>query len=199
MRELNECTAEVFRRGEQRIKERRRKRNRVLAVCIPVCLTAAIWSAMDLPARGPAAETSDNAQAVLEIDGVAPGSCVCPYAEVEIQAAGHCEEVADPAAVAEMFVAVNALFADVDGNAQAVGENNRTDENFPSEADNANLDLTGPTNHWKDYMITFTAENGSRAVYHLSGNTLADVSTNMTIFLNDSQLAGLMAVFGISE
>ncbi|MDE5995971.1 MAG: hypothetical protein K2G56_03545 [Eubacterium sp.] len=38
MRELNECTAEVFRRSEKRIKKHRRIRNRVLAVCIPLCL-----------------------------------------------------------------------------------------------------------------------------------------------------------------
>lgn len=38
MREINECTAEVFRRSEKRIKERRRNRNRVIALCIPLCL-----------------------------------------------------------------------------------------------------------------------------------------------------------------
>ena len=30
MREINECTAEVFRRSEKRIKERKRNRNRML-------------------------------------------------------------------------------------------------------------------------------------------------------------------------
>ena len=29
MREINECTAEVFRRSEKRIKERKRNRNRI--------------------------------------------------------------------------------------------------------------------------------------------------------------------------
>ncbi|MDE6723735.1 MAG: hypothetical protein K2J55_06010, partial [Eubacterium sp.] len=33
-----ECTAEVFRRSENRIKKRRRTRKRVVAVCIPLCL-----------------------------------------------------------------------------------------------------------------------------------------------------------------
>lgn len=38
MRDLEDCKAEVFRRSEERIKERKRKRNRVLACCIPLCL-----------------------------------------------------------------------------------------------------------------------------------------------------------------
>ena len=35
MREINECTAEVFRRSEKRIKERKRNRNRILNVLHP--------------------------------------------------------------------------------------------------------------------------------------------------------------------
>ena len=49
MRELNDCTAEVFRRSEKRIKERRRMRKRVLAVCIPLCLIITIGSVAILP------------------------------------------------------------------------------------------------------------------------------------------------------
>ena len=49
MREINECTAEVFRRSENRIKERKRKRNRILAMCIPLCLIITIFSVTMLP------------------------------------------------------------------------------------------------------------------------------------------------------
>lgn len=38
MRNLEDCRAEVFRRSEKRIKERKRKRNCALAWCIPLCL-----------------------------------------------------------------------------------------------------------------------------------------------------------------
>lgn len=53
MRELNECTAEVFRRSEKRIKKRRRTRKRVLAVCIPLCLIFTLSSVVILPAMMP--------------------------------------------------------------------------------------------------------------------------------------------------
>ena len=54
MRELNECKAEVFRRSDNRIKERRRNRNRILAMCIPLCLVLTIFSVMILPGMLPA-------------------------------------------------------------------------------------------------------------------------------------------------
>jgi len=54
MRELNECKAEVFRRSNNRIKERRRKFNRVLALCVPLCLILTVFSVAILPAMMPA-------------------------------------------------------------------------------------------------------------------------------------------------
>jgi len=53
MRELNECKAEVFRRSDNRIKERRRKFNRVLALCVPLCLIITIFSVTMLPGMLP--------------------------------------------------------------------------------------------------------------------------------------------------
>ncbi|MBE6608913.1 MAG: hypothetical protein E7633_10220 [Ruminococcaceae bacterium] len=54
MREITECTAEVFRRSENRIKERKRNRNRILAMCIPLCLILTVFSATLLQGMIPA-------------------------------------------------------------------------------------------------------------------------------------------------
>ena len=54
MRNLNECQAEVFRRSEKRIKERKRNRNRILAMCIPLCLIITIFSVAMIPGMLPA-------------------------------------------------------------------------------------------------------------------------------------------------
>lgn len=206
MRELNECTAEVFRRGEQRIRERRRKRGRILAVCIPVCLIAAVWSAVIFPPMTPEMESNHFSQAAGEAAGSAPESVACPYTAVEIQAGGlfpaeHSGKVTDPAAAAEMFDAVNSLFADPDGSDRNVSGNVQANEIFPTDENSEYRDQTESegTSKSKDYTITFTARDGSRAVYRLSGNTLANVNTNETVFLSGSQAAGLMAVLGISE
>ena len=197
MRELNECTAEVFRRGEKRIKERRRNRNRVLALCIPACLVAAVWSVVVFPTMLPEWETSDLAQYAEEIAGDAERDLV--YTAVEIQDAGifpeeHYEEVTDKAAVAEMFRAIHSLFTDGDSNDQDGSQNGSAAENNTDY-----YDLAESESKWKVCTITFTTDDGSQTVYHLSGNTLVDVNANETIFLSYVQLARLKAVLGISE
>ena len=58
MRELNECKAEVFRRSDNRIKERRRNRNRILAMCIPLCLIITIFSVAMIPGMLPVGKDS---------------------------------------------------------------------------------------------------------------------------------------------
>ena len=199
MRELNECTAEVFRRGEQRIRERRRKRSRILAVCIPFCLIAVVWSAMSLPAGRPEGEDRLTGEAA-ENAGM---NLFCPYTEVGIQDAGifpeHCEEVTDLADVAEMFRAIHALFAEFGGNGQTVSGSFPVFEDLPAAEDDENHDLTESTGKAKGYTITFTTEEGAQAVYHLNEKTLVNTSTNETVFLSDAQAAGLLAVLGILE
>ena len=67
MREINECTAEVFRRSEKRIKERKRNRNRILAFCVPLCLIVTVWSIMILPAMMPASKSDNSAGEGMDI------------------------------------------------------------------------------------------------------------------------------------
>ena len=49
MRELHECQAEVFRRSEKRIKERKKRRNHMLMACIPLVLCLTIFGAFLFP------------------------------------------------------------------------------------------------------------------------------------------------------
>ncbi len=50
MRNFEERKAEVFRRSENRIIERKRNRNHLLAWCVPMCLILTVWSVTILPA-----------------------------------------------------------------------------------------------------------------------------------------------------
>ena len=58
MREINEITAEVFRRSDKRIKERKRNRNRIIMCCIPFLICITVFSATILPAMMPANDSS---------------------------------------------------------------------------------------------------------------------------------------------
>ena len=51
MRELNECKAEVFRRSEKRMKERKRRRKHILLTCIPMVLCIMMLGVYVLPEK----------------------------------------------------------------------------------------------------------------------------------------------------
>lgn len=84
MREINECTAEVFRRSEKRIKERKRNRNRILAFCVPLCLIVTVWSVMILPAMLPASKSNDGAENFMDT----AGGTDTAYVRVEVMSTG---------------------------------------------------------------------------------------------------------------
>ena len=62
MRSLDACKAEIFRRSEEKIKQRRKTRNRVLAACVPLCLCLSV-GAMSVFFGGIAAKGDNMAQA----------------------------------------------------------------------------------------------------------------------------------------
>lgn len=73
MRSLEECRAEVFRRSEDRIRRRRQRRNRILAVCVPLVLCVTVLAAEMLQASGkrepPVNEASGDAVRRIEVSG----------------------------------------------------------------------------------------------------------------------------------
>lgn len=197
MREINECTAEVFRRSEKRIKEHKRNRNCILALCIPLCLIVTVWSIMILPAMLPAGMDNAAEGADIFLDKENQSSIVCSYTEVEIQDAGKFPErykkVTDKVEVTKIFTSIHSLFDEVNGADQSVGETNDEDgANGKEQQTDATGKLTG-------YLITFSTEDGSQTVYNLSNNILLNVNTNETVILTDIRVAELKAALGISE
>lgn len=202
MRDINECTAEVFRRSEKRIKERKRNLGRVLTLSIPLCLVAVVCSVIFIPSM----ETKNAAD---EMVGDVNAGYVCSYSVVEIQDAEYSEKVTDKAAVGDMYNIIVSFFPR-DGAAQSTDEGVELsrDEAIQSvggavEKDkvkwNADV-LYGSDSSPEDYTtITFTAEDGSQDVYILNENTLVKVNTNETVVLSDEQVAWLITVFGMFE
>lgn len=195
MRELNECKAEVFRRSEKRIKERKRIRNRIFACCIPLCFCIALTVAL-LP---PMIPTTDYYDGVAGCDACnkdeydAVNSIFCSYVEVEIQTVGESQEhylkITDKPAVDKIFSAIYDLY-NVDVNT-AKYEVESKDCEYGHKSDSAGEPSC--------YSITLTTADGSGTTYVLSGNELTDTSTDQILILTDLQLAELKAVLGITE
>ena len=185
MRELNECKAEVFRRSENRIRERRKMRNCVLAWCVPFVLCISVCSVMIWAAMMPGDKSNETIGESID------ESYVCSYTEVVIQNAnstyGDFQRVTDKAEVTRLFEAIYSLY---DGDCLVSDAN----EEFKSGSESIKNE-----NENTSYIISFITEDGSETVYTLNNNYLLDANKGVEIILDDAQLSELKVVFGISD
>lgn len=199
MREINECTAEVFRRSEKRIKERKRNRKRILAFCIPLCLIVTVWSIMILPAMMPANKSDNNAGEGMDIMGSVDGTDTA-FVRVEIMSIGTATQSSvlkdDADEVAQIYYTVQSSFV-------SSGEGNKESANDKAEDDalteeNKDYSQSGTTNLSSGFRIIFTTENGAQTVYSLSGDKLINETTKQETILTKDQRTNLLNMLGLT-
>lgn len=198
MREINECTAEVFRRSEKRIKERKRNRNRILALCIPLCLIVTIWSVMILPAMLPASKSDNNAGEAMDIIGSVDGTGAA-FVRVEVMSTGTATQSTilkdDADEVAQIYYTVQSSFVNSGGgNKESVNEEAEDD----ALTENKDYSQSGTTNLSSGFRIIFTTENGAQTIYSLSGDKLINETTKQETILTENQRSNLMNMLGLT-
>lgn len=198
MREINECTAEVFRRSEKRIKERKRNRNRILAFCIPLCLIVTVWSIMILPAMMPASKSDNSAGEGMDIMGSVDGTDAA-FVRVEIMSIGTATQSTilkdDAAEVAQIYYTVQSSFVNSGGgNKESVNEEAEDD----ALTGNKDYSQSGTTNLSSRFRIIFTTENGAQTIYSLSGDKLINETTKQETILTEDQRSNLMNMLGLT-
>jgi len=177
MRELNECTAEVFRRSQKRIKERRRNRIRILAFCIPCCLVLSVWGVFGISH----AETEDSCDAAdreqIKFDNT--GEMVeYLYFSLEIKKSNTViESVTDAAETARIFELIDGCFAEDDG------IDNSSTETQP--------DMDEVPVAQEEISIIFYELNGRETVYILKGNLLLNENNGESAALSQKRLSEL--------
>ena len=198
MREINECTAEVFRRSEKRIKERKRNRNRILAFCIPLCLIVTVWSIMILPAIMPANKSDNNAGEGMDIIGSVDGTDTA-FVRVEVMSSGTATQSTilkdDADEVAQIYYTVQSSFVNSGGgNKESVNEEAEDD----ALRENKDYSQSGTTNLSSGFRIIFTTENGAQTIYSLSGDKLINETTKQETILTEDQRSNLMNMLGLT-
>lgn len=198
MKDINEYTAEVFRRSEKRIKEQKRSRDRVLAMC----MIFAVCSVMFLPTMISSIRTKDDK---IECDTSNEAYRGCPYISVEVMqidpSAENREMVTDIATVSKIYDTINSLFADdlfygaVQENSP--GEELRLPEDIPQN--DGSLGPSGGSTYKRGYTIIFKSEDGSQIEYELVGNELLNVKTSKKVVLGKAQVTELITALGISD
>ena len=198
MREINECTAEVFRRSEKRIKERKRNRNRILAFCIPLCLIVTVWSIMILPAMMPASKSDNNAGEGMDIMGSVDGTDAS-FVRVEIMSIGTATQSTiqkdDATEVAQIYSTLQSSFVNSGGgNKESVNEEAEDD----ALTENKDYSQSGTTNLSSGFRIIFTTDNGAQTIYSLSGDKLINEKTKQETILTEDQRSNLMNMLGLT-
>jgi len=190
MRSFEERKAEVFRRSENRIRERRRILRSALAVGIPLCLIITAWSVTVLPTMSPASgSTSDTA------DERAESFSDTAYTQSELRVESMNSAAEDqyavlknnPAEVAEVYRLVQLMLnsKQSEGNYQTESQ-----ERQPLPSDAAYETASG-------YKIIFTAYDGSQTGYMLNDHILIDNGTKKETVLTEEQYLQLLQALGV--
>lgn len=184
MKQIDIYKEEIFRRSEVKLQQRR-KRRRILTLCLPlvVCLSLCSLAAF-LPTFS---HKNAEAQPETYFDG-SNGSYVCSYETVTVRDLAEPEQtisnITDKAAVTKAYSAVFAF-----------DESRGTEENKHSAAGGVD---SGSYGHSGGYLITFQTAEGAQSHCILHGNELYFAAKDQSVALTDAQVSQIETVLGIS-
>lgn len=191
MKEISEYTAEVFRRSEERIKEHRKNRRRILTVCITFCFIAAICSVTAIPemltkSGSESAGNADNSAGYDDIDyGAMHDGYAQGFVSVDIKGTGenaqYQSSITDAADVNNVFEQIYGII-------------------FDEAAENPNDTVSGvPKEQPTGYIITLTADDGTMRIFTLNGNRLYDEKMRVEVILTDEQMTNLTSSLKLTD
>lgn len=193
MRSFEERKAEVFRRSENRIKERRKARSRALAVCIPLCLIITVWSVTVLPAMLPV-NNKNSGLAAERAENTSDATYYSKneYVRIETKNSTAEDQTAiiknDPEEIAEAYRLVQSM---LNGNEQ--NDHHRTEDHEQQQTAGGNANKAASA-----YKITFTATDGDQTCYMLNDHVLIDIGTNKETVLIEEQYVQLLQALGVA-
>ncbi len=191
MREINECTAEVFRRSEKIIKQRKKRRQHILMACIPLVLCITVFSAFVLPAMMPAGSTDKNAapeSSNEQFSGVMgeDGEVILFAGSVEVTGNGISHSYTSVEDVQSIMGLLNGIVA--------VPETDDTEDFVTNESTDTSRDEAHEEN---GYQIVVKRSDGTITEYLLLGTMLIDQATQQTFHMDEETYFELKDALGI--
>ena len=197
MRELHECQAEVFRRSEKRIKERKQRRNHMLMACIPLVLCLTIFGAFLFPQlddlkQAPEGMPESETQAAMGQDE--NQSMTCSIVEIKVSGNGvsiRYTDVADLLLISDQLNTYGTREPETSGTTNEDGSDRseNADDVVGGVADSANA----------AYTITLVTHECEKTEYQLIGNTLLNQTTNQAYTLTYEQVKELREILGVPQ
>ena len=213
MRNLEDCKAEIFRRSEKRIKERKRARKRVLACCIPLCLILVAGGLYLRPLLEPMDEIARTNAGPTPVPNRELGgsnielySLAIEYVSVTLaEGTGKTavsKKVTDTETMVDLYGCM-AKYFDLSG-AESIGGMDGTDgvtgaTGKESNTNGTDRDTIEDELKFKyaldekaaDYRIVFRASTGEETEFRLYKNYLYNETTGCMVALSDAKLSEL--------
>ena len=197
MRNFEERKAEVFRRSEKRIKERKQRRQRILMTCIPLVLCLTIFGAFLFPQlnnnmQAPEGMPESETQAAMGQDE--NQSMTCSIAEIKVSGNGVSIRYTDAADLLLISDQLNTY------GTRAPETSGATNEDGSDRSENADDVVGGVVDSVNAaYTITLITHEGVKTEYCLFGNTLRNQTTNQAYTLTYEQAKELREMLGIPQ
>ena len=197
MRNFEERKAEVFRRSEKRIKERKQRRNHILMACIPLVLCITILSAFLCPNVTPdgAADPGDTRPVVDGMGSDGFTSLSCPIAKITVSgnnfSISH-TEVADLLLISDQLYSYGTRAPSSNGTTDNVVDEDDVPKDNGEDVSGSIMDSANAA-----YTITMVTHEGVKTEYQLVGKTLTNLTTNQTYKLTQTQANELRTLLGI--
>lgn len=191
MRTFEERKAEILRRSEKKVRERRIARRRLAAILVPFGVLVAVWGVTALPAMMPAGADIGNQEmfdgATEDVIGSGNGSVnavVAVRITSSAESATHPREITDADRVTALHCAVLDLYNEPQ--AGTSGGENKGEAGKPQ--------ALPPV-----YTIRFLSADGSYSEYRLYENELYAVSGGVRFALTDTQVRELKELMDLTE
>lgn len=189
MRELHECQAEVFRRSEKRIKERRARRNHILMACIPLVLCLTIFGAFLFPQMDDFKQAPESSNEQFsgtmgkdEVGGLFAGS-------VEVSGNGVSSYFTSAENVQGIMRLINGIVAVPETNDGDDLRDYITDESTSTDANE---------NYQENcYKIVIKRSDGNSTEYLIVGSVLIDQATQQEYPVKEDTMKDLKDALGI--
>ena len=198
MRNFEERKAEVFRRSEKRIKERKARRKHILMACIPLVLCITILGAFLRPNVTPdgVADPGDTRPAVDGMGSpIQSPSLTYPIAKITVSgndfSISH-TEVADLLLISDQLYSYGTRAPSSNGNTDSVVDEDDVPKDNGEDVSGSIMDSANAA-----YTITMVTHEGVKTEYQLVGNTLTNLTTNQTYKLTQTQANELCTLLGI--
>lgn len=198
MRNLEECKAEIFRLGDKKIKQRKKRRMRTLSVCVPLCLCLVVFSATVLPTML-TAEDKNTKQPLTELEDESVGTTFYQYTQVEINGFGDisfCSQINDSREVSDIAELINSFYY-LNDSEEYRPNDGVTIPTPPTSSDELfeNPETILPDTGEAGYSILFTTDKGEKIEYILTGNALENKNTGDKMIITDDQMTELFSNF----